>query len=356
MDLNPYEVLGVEKTATQDQIKKAYRKLAIKYHPDKNPGDKDAEQMFKKVADAYAILSDQTKRSNYDHFGDPNGNPNLFGGFSGGGNPFGSGRNPFDIFGQMFGGGNPFEGMGGFNRARSNVKKSDMPADGKDIINKLNITLEECYKGATKEITIDNFTLCNHCHGKGGDTEDCPVCHGTGQMTRQQGNMFFSTTCGRCGGQGFIAKNRCSNCNGVGFTSTKETKKINIPPSIDNGTKMRLTNYGYPGINGGQHGDLYLIINILGDDKFTRLNNDLVTVQRISYSDAINGNTIPIDIWGQKVNIRIPSQYNFEEPLIIPGKGFRGGNLRIFIQPKVPSRVLTEDQTNRLKELEKLIF
>lgn len=354
MQENLYEILGVSKDASQDEIKKAYRKLAVKYHPDKNPGDKHAEQMFKKVADAYAILSDEQKRSNYDQFGDPNGNPNPFGGM--GGNPFGGGRNPFDIFGQMFGGGNPFGGMGGFNRPRSNVKKSDMPADGRDLALEVVISLEESYKGTQKEITVQKFNTCFHCHGKGGQTEDCNVCYGSGQMTQQRGNMFFSTTCSKCGGRGYITKNRCSDCEGKGFTSIEEVKKINIPANISSGTKMRLTNYGYPGINGGANGDLYLVISVVDDDKFTRVNNDLVTLERINYSDAINGNTITVDLWGQNINVRIPSQYSFDQPLIIPNKGFKGGNLKIFIQPKVPTRVLTEDQTNRLKEIEKMIF
>lgn len=354
MEENLYELLGVSKDASQDEIKKAYRKLAIKYHPDKNPGDKHAEQMFKKVADAYAILSDEQKRKNYDQFGDPNGKSNPFGGF-GGGSPFGSGRNPFDIFGDIFGG-NPFAGMGGFNRQQTYTKKSDMPQDGKDLAYQIDITLKDSYYGCQKEVQVKKFTLCDHCHGKGGQIEDCLICHGSGQMTQQQGNMFFSTTCSSCNGRGYKIKNKCSYCSGIGFTSITETKKINIPSNINNGTKMRLTNYGYPGINGGQNGDLYLIINILDDNKFTRVNNDLITLERIKYSDAINGNTITIDLWGQDINVKIPSLYNFEEPLIIPNKGFRGGNLKIFIQPKVPTRVLTEDETNRLKEIENMIF
>lgn len=353
MEENLYQLLGVSKDASQDEIKKAYRKLAVKYHPDKNPGDKNAEQMFKKVADAYAILSDETKRKNYDQFGDPNGrSQNPFEGFGGmGGNPFG------DIFSQFFGGGmgGPF-GQGGFNRNHSNVKKSDMPQDGEDIVINLTISLEDSYKGAQKDISVKKFSTCPHCHGYGGTTQDCDVCHGSGQMTRQQGNMFFSTTCSRCGGKGFITKDRCTNCNGIGFTYVIENKKINIPQSLPNNTKMRLTGYGYPGINGGQSGDLYIIVTVADDKKFTRVNNDLVTIQRVNFSDAINGNTITVDLWGQDVQVKIPTQYNWEEPLIIPNKGFRGGNLKIFIQPKVPTRTLTEDQTNRLKEIENMIF
>ena len=353
MEENLYELLGVSKDASQDEIKKAYRKLAIKYHPDKNPGDKHAEEMFKKIADAYAILSDETKRSNYDQFGDPNGRPNPFEGMG----DFGSGGNPFgDIFSQFFGGRSPFGNMGGFGGQQRYTKKSDMPQDGKDIALRLNLTLEETYKGVVKDIPVNDYETCTHCHGKGGQTEECNVCHGSGQMTRQQGNMFFSTTCSACGGRGQKTKNTCSYCNGTGFTSTEVTKHINIPKGISNGTKMRLTNFGYPGINGGRQGDLYLIINVLDDEKFTRVNDDLVTIERINYSDAINGNVIKVDLWGQDINVRIPNQYNWEEPLIIPNKGFKNGNLKIFIQPKVPTRVLTDEQTKKLKEIEKMIF
>lgn len=357
MQENLYDLLGVSKDASQDEIKKAYRKLAIKYHPDKNPGDKNAEQMFKKVADAYAILSDEQKRSNYDQFGDPNGRPqNPFGGMGGGGNPFD------DIFSQFFGGrrgGSPFDGFGfdfGGQQRQPQRKKSEMPIDGRDLLLNVPITLEESYRGVVKEITIKKHTTCSHCKGLGGTIQDCPICHGTGQVTNMHGNMFVTTTCNHCNGRGFTVKENCSYCNGNGVTSVEEDKKINIPVGVINGTKMRLINYGIPGINGGMNGNLYIILNIQKDEKFQRVNNDLITLERVNYTDAINGNTISVDLWGQNIVIKIPSRYSFDEPLIIPNKGFNGGDLKIFIQPKIPIRELTEEETNQLRKIEESIF
>lgn len=358
MQENLYDLLGVSKDASQDQIKKAYRKLAIKYHPDKNPGDKHAEQMFKKIAEAYDVLSDQTKRSNYDQFGDPKGNPNPFGG---GGNPFGGmGGNPFDdIFGQFFGGrgGSPFEFNFGGGQRQPQRKKSEMPIDGKDLIMTIPITLEESYKGVQKEITLQKHTTCNHCHGYGGTIQDCPICHGTGMVTNMHGNMFVSSSCPTCSGKGFTVKDKCTYCNGIGVNSVQETKKINIPVGITTGTRMRLMGYGVPGINGGQTGNLYINIEVQDDPKFRRVGDDLVTVQRVNYSDIINGNVIEFKLWDKILHIKIPERYDFEEPLIIVNQGFNHkGELKIFIEPKVPKRTLTEAQTNILRQIEESIF
>ena len=368
MEENLYDILGVSKDASQDEIKKAYRKLAVKYHPDKNPGDKEAEQMFKKVADAYAILSDQTKRANYDQYGDPNGNSNPFGGM--GGNPFGFGGME-DIFGQFFGGrkttGNPFGGFGfgNFNEGngRAQRKKSQMPIDGKNRRLVLNISLRDSYFGIQKEFKINKLKVCNKCHGFGGTTQDCPICHGTGMVTNMHGNMIVNHSCPTCNGKGFVIKENCDECDSKGYTAIEETKKINIPQGCPDGTRMRLVGYGTPGINGGMTGNLYIDINVEEDPDFTRVNNDIVTLLRVNYSDAINGNTVTLNMWDKEFNINIPKCYDFKQPLIIPGQGFKinqnyvkNGDIMVFIQPKIPTRVLTEDETRILKQLEDAVF
>ena len=266
-----------------------------------------------------------------------------------GGNPFG------DIFSEMFGGRSPFGGgfdfgFGGGQR-QPQRKKSEMPIDGKDRRFVLNVTLEESYYGCQKEFKIKKLDTCHKCKGFGGTVGDCPICHGTGMVTNTRGNMIMNTTCPTCGGRGFVITEKCVNCNGEGFTSAVEEKKINIPKGCPTGLRMRLADYGMPGINGGHNGNLYIDIEVEDDPKFTRVNDDLVTMERINYTDAINGNTIVLKMWKDDLNITIPKCYTFEEPLIIPGKGFNGGNLKVFIQPKVPKRTLTIEETAQLMEL-----
>ena len=231
-----------------------------------------------------------------------------------------------------------------------------MPIDGRDLLLNIPITLEESYRGIIKEITVQKHTSCSHCKGFGGTVQDCPICHGTGMVTNTRGNMIMNTTCPTCSGKGYTIKERCDVCNGEGVTSTIEEKKINVPKGCPTGLRLRLANYGMPGINGGMNGNLYIDIEVEQDPKFTRMGDDIITMERINYSDAINGNTITIDLWGENIDLKIPYRYTFDEPLIIPNKGFNKGNLKVFIQPKVPKRTLTEEETAMLTKLEKEIF
>ena len=242
-----YQILGIDRNCSQDDIKKAYRKLAIKYHPDKNPSNKEAEEKFKQITEAYEVLSNPEKKQQYDMFGSiDNNNFN-------GRDPF----NPFDIGGMFTGGWQDL-----FNGMRDRSSRYPRAVKGKDVKINLNIDLEESYKGSVKHINCDIFHICDHCDGEGGTFQQCGHCRGTGMSTMARGGMMFSHTCEYCGGNGKLLQNKCQNCNGTGYTSTKESTTINIPQGIDNGNLLRVAGKGYPGKNGGQTGNLYIQINL----------------------------------------------------------------------------------------------
>ncbi len=288
MERDFYEILGVGRDATPDTIKKAYRKLAMKYHPDKNPGNKEAEDKFKEAARAYEVLSDSEKRARYDRFG--------HGGVNGMGGPGGSGFHDVgdifeafgDIFGDFFGGGARGRTRGGGTRARR----------GHDLRYFMEVSLEEVLTRAKKEIEFQAEAPCDRCEGHGSEPgsrpETCGTCHGSGQVVRSQGFFSMATTCPSCQGQGVVIKNPCKKCQGRGVTQVKRKLLVNVPAGVTTGVQLRLGGEGEPGLRGGPAGDLYVEIKVKEDRRFERQQEHLVTQLEISYLQALLGATVEV--------------------------------------------------------------
>ena len=273
-----YEILGVPRTASDDDLKKAYRKLAIKFHPDKNPGDKAAEEKFKELGEAYEVLSDSNKRAAYNQFGHAAFAP---GGGAGAGRPgpgpqYGGFHDPRDIFEQFFRGG----GMGGlddvFEQAFGGGRPGNRggPQQGNDLRYDLEIDLEDAARGLEKEVAFNVLDTCATCQGRGAATgskvETCPSCQGRGQVAHSRGFFTVATTCPRCHGAGQTISNPCKQCNGEGRTQQRRKIKIRIPSGIDDGSRLRSSGNGEAGIRGGTRGDLYVVIHVRQHDIFAR--------------------------------------------------------------------------------------
>ena len=311
-----YEVLGVDKNATEDQIKKAYRKIAIKYHPDRNPGDKNAEEKFKEAAEAYDVLHDPQKRQQYDQFGfDGPGMGGFGGGFSGG---F-SMDEIFSMFGDVFGGRGGFGGFGG--------GRSRQPAQfrGADLRLKVKLTLQEIATGTTKKFKVRKDVSCPHCHGSGAEagssSETCPNCHGSGVEIRTQQSIFgmmqTQSTCHVCGGEGTIIKNKCAHCHGEGVVKGEEVVEINIPAGVAEGMVVNVPGKGNAGRHNGVNGDIQVFIEEEPNDTFIRDGNNLLYNLLLDFPTAALGGTVDIPtIEGNTVKIKI-------EPGTQPGKTLR---------------------------------
>ena len=299
-----YEVLGVERNATDQDIKRAYRRLAKKYHPDVNPGDKEAEAKFKEASEAYAVLSDEEKRAKYDQFGHSafegaGGGDGGFGGFGG----FGDMGDIFgDIFGDLFGGG-------------SGRRTKNGPTRGQDVQSSLDITFTEAAFGCKKNVELWVFDNCDQCNGTGAKAgtkpETCPNCHGSGQMRVQQQTMFGAMTsvrtCSTCGGTGKIIKEKCTRCNGGGRIKVKKTFEVNIPAGIDTGQSIRMSGKGEPGAQGGPNGDLFITVTIRPHPFFSRQGYDVYCSVPISFAQAALGDELEIPTIDGK------AQYTIEE-------------------------------------------
>ena len=311
-----YAVLGVDKNATEDQIKKAYRKIAIKYHPDRNPGDKNAEEKFKEAAEAYDVLHDPQKRQQYDQFGfDGPGMGGFGGGFSGG---F-SMDDIFSMFGDVFGGRGGFGGFGG--------GRSRQPAQfrGADLRLKVKLTLQEIATGTTKKFKVRKDVSCPHCHGSGAEagssSETCPNCHGSGVEIRTQQSIFgmmqTQSTCHVCGGEGTIIKNKCAHCHGEGVVKGEEVVEINIPAGVAEGMVVNVPGKGNAGRHNGVNGDIQVFIEEEPNDTFIRDGNNLLYNLLLDFPTAALGGTVDIPtIEGNTVKIKI-------EPGTQPGKTLR---------------------------------
>ena len=331
-----YDVLGVNKSASPEELKSAYRKLAVKYHPDKNPGDKTAEDKFKEASEAYGILSDKEKKQNYDNFGHAafeNGGGRQGGGFGG----FG-GADFSDIFEDFFG---DFGG-GGRSRRRSNSNNR-----GSDLRYDLSITLEEAYQGKKQDIKFSTTEKCSTCKGNGskpGHSPDrCSYCGGNGKIRSNQGFFTVQQTCPQCNGNGEEITSPCSDCNGQGKKQTSKKISVTIPKGVDDGTRIRLAGKGEAGSRGGATGDLYLFININTHDLFKRSDENLFFEFPISIADAALGTTIEIPtIDGGKAKIKIPDGTQSGKQFRLKGKGMpfmrRGdyGDLYVQVNTEVP--------------------
>ncbi len=337
-----YEVLGVDKSSSADQIKSAYRKLAIKYHPDKNKGDKASEEKFKEASEAYHVLSNQDRKQNYDNFGHA--------AFENGGERSGFGNFDFsssftDIFEDFFG-----EGFGGTRRRsrKSNYRGSDLRYD-------LTINLEEAYFGKKQDIKFSTSEKCNTCNGSGSkpghETGSCSMCRGHGQVRSSQGFFTVQQTCPQCSGSGEEITNPCSTCNGQGKRQTSKRLSVTIPKGVDDGTRIRLAGKGEAGSRGAGNGDLYLFINVNSHELFKRQDEHLFFECPVSIADAALGTSIEIPtIDGGKAKIKIPSGTQSGKQFRLRGKGMpymRGsgsGDLYIQVNTEVPISLNNEQR------------
>ena len=332
-----YDVLGVNKNASPQELKSAYRKLAVKHHPDKNPGDKNAEDKFKEASEAYGILSDQEKKQNYDNFGHAafeGGGSRQGGGFSGG---FG-GADFSDIFEDFFG------DFGGGTRSRSRRNASNR---GSDLRYDLSITLEEAYEGKKQDIKFSTTEKCSTCKGNGSkpgySPDRCSTCGGNGKVRSNQGFFTVQQTCPQCAGSGEEISNPCNDCNGQGNKQASKKISVTIPKGVDDGTRIRLAGKGEAGTKGGTSGDLYLFINVYSHDLFKRSDENLFFEFPISIADAALGTTIEIPtIDGGKAKIKIPDGTQNGKQFRLKGKGMpymRGsgnGDLYVQVNTEVP--------------------
>ncbi len=357
-----YETLGVSKSATAEDLKKAFRKLAVQYHPDKNQGNKAAEEKFKEITEAYEVLSNTEKRSAYDRFGHAGvsgmgaGGPGS-GGFGDGGFEFtgGSFNDIFgDIFGEMFGG-------GGGKRGGSGKRRRGQP--GSDLQYDMEIKFEEAAFGGEKIISIPRQAECPDCHGNGGaegsTPKTCDQCHGTGETRVQQGFFVMARTCSRCGGQGQIISNPCSRCSGAGRVKKKVDLAIKIPAGIDNGQRMKLTSEGDAGLRGGPPGDLYVAIHVQEHSIFKRDGQDVYCEVPLSYPSVALGTEVEVPTLEGKVSLKIPSGTQSHKLFRLKGKGLPqiGGHSRgdqlVRVLVETPSKLTTEqkDLLRRFQEL-----
>jgi molecular chaperone DnaJ len=331
-----YDVLGVSKSASTDELKSAYRKLAVKYHPDKNPGDKNAEDKFKEASEAYGILSDKEKKQNYDNFGHAafeGGGGRQSGGFGG----F-SGADFSDIFEDFFG------DFGGGGRSRGNRSSNNR---GSDLRYDLSISLEEAYQGKKQDIKFSTTEKCNTCNGNGskpGHSADrCSYCGGNGKIRSNQGFFTVQQTCPQCNGNGEEITNPCNDCNGQGKKQASKKISVTIPKGVDDGTRIRLAGKGEAGTRGGATGDLYLFINVNSHELFKRSDENLFFEFPISIADAALGTVIEIPtIDGGKAKLKIPDGTQSGKQFRLKGKGMpfmrRGdfGDLYVQVNTEVP--------------------
>jgi molecular chaperone DnaJ len=353
-----YEVLGVSKTATDAEIKKAYRKLAMKYHPDYNPGDKDAEEKFKEINEANEVLSDAEKRQRYDQYGFAGVDPNYGAGQGGYGGGFGGGVDLGDIFGDIFGG--SFGGFGGSTRSNPNGSRK-----GQDLRVRITLSFDEAVHGCKKNITITRQQECADCHGTGAaagtSPETCPDCGGRGYTMRQQrtpfGVMQSQQPCARCGGKGKIVKDPCKSCHGSGKISTKKTLEVNIPAGVDDDQSIALRGMGDAGSNGGPAGDVIVMVTVRPDALFQRDGYDVWVTVPITYSQAVLGDNVTVPTIDGKVEYTVPEGTQSGTTFRLRGKGIqylngRGrGDMYVKCEVEIPKK-LNKTQREALKKFE----
>ena len=322
-----YEVLGVSKDADDAALKKAYRMLAKKYHPDANPGDKQAEAAFKEINEAYSVLSDPKKRAQYDQFGHAAFDPRMGGGGSGGGFYEGNAADFGDIFGDMFGGdifGSFFGGGRGAQRQAANA-----PMRGANVRATVRLTFEEAIFGCKKKITIDYKEECETCKGSGAkpgtSPETCPTCKGQGKIVKMSQTMFGTVqnvqTCPTCHGSGKVVKEKCTSCNGTGYKRIRKSFEVSIPAGIDNGLSVRMPHGGEPGVNGGERGDLLVECIVSPHPIFKRQDTNIFSTVPISFATAALGGTIRIKTVDGEVEYTVKAGTQTDTRVRLAGKG-----------------------------------
>lgn len=349
-----YDILGVSRNASAEEIKRAYRQLALKYHPDRNPGNKEAEEKFKEAAEAYSVLADPEKRATYDRYGMEGLRGGGFTGFPG----FDS--SIFEEFEDILG---SFFGFGDFFGPRSRRRRPG-PKRGRDLILELEVTLEEAARGVEKEINLSRAEPCPTCQGSGlqpGTRKtSCPTCQGRGQLRYQQGFFTVSRTCSHCQGEGEIISTPCRECRGSGAVKKKKSLTLRIPAGVDSGTRLRVEGEGEPGDPGAPRGDLYVAIQVARHPLFERENNDLYCEIPISFAQAALGATVEIPgLDGEVESIKVPAGVQSGEVLKMKGRGVRSlhsarkGDLYVRVLVRTPQNLTGEEKglLRRLAEL-----
>ncbi|MDR0940057.1 MAG: molecular chaperone DnaJ [Mediterranea sp.] len=358
-----YEVLEVAKTATAEEIKKAYRKKAIQYHPDKNPGDKEAEDKFKEAAEAYEVLSNPDKRSRYDQFGHAGvsgaaGNGGPFGGFDGGM----SMDDIFSMFGDIFGGRRGFGGFGGYGGGGASQQRRYR---GSDLRVKVKLTLKEISTGVEKKFKLKKYVPCDHCHGTGaegnGGSETCSTCKGSGTIIRNQqtilGTMQTRTTCPTCNGEGKIIKNKCAKCVGEGIVYGEEVVTVKIPAGVADGMQLSMGGKGNAGKHNGVPGDLLILVEEEQHPDLIRDDNDLIYNLLISFPTAALGGAVEIPTIDSRVKVKIDPGTQPGKVLRLRGKGlpdvngYSTGDLLVNVSVYIPE-TLSKDEKNTLEKME----
>lgn len=342
-----YEVLGVKPGATDAELKSAYRKLAIKFHPDKNPGDKEAEEKFKEAAEAYAVLSDKQKRSAYDRFGHAGGGGQGFGFDPGQG--FGNFEDIFDLFGSVFGG------------ARSGTRSGAQR--GADLRYDLEIDLEEAASGKDQQLQIPRLETCGGCDGKGSakgtEPERCATCGGSGQTRYQQGFFSVMRTCPNCTGRGQVIKTPCRECEGQGRVEREKSLEIRIPAGVETGSRLRVTGEGESGVNGGSTGDLYVVIHVRESENFERQGANLYSSVPVTFAQAALGAEVQVKTLDGEESLKIPAGTQTGTVFRVKNHGMPilGGRGRgdLFVAAIVVTpKNLTKEQRKLLEDLSKI--
>jgi molecular chaperone DnaJ len=357
-----YELLGVQKGASEEEMKKAYRKKAVQYHPDKNPGNKEAEEMFKKISHAYEVLKDPDKRAAYDRYGHaafegpgaagPRGPGGMGGGF----------HDPFDIFREVFGQGGG-GGGGIFDEMFGGGGRGDSGRDGADLRYDLEITLEEAARGAEKEISFRKHVTCERCDGSGAEPGSkrvtCPTCRGAGQIRRSGGIITFTQTCPTCAGTGTRIEKPCTACRGEGRVLKTTKLNVRIPPGVDNGSRLRSSGNGEAGVAGGATGDLYIVLSVKEHELFERQGDDLFCEIPIKFTLATLGGSIEVPTLFGKGSLKIPTGTQSGTTFRLRDKGMpslrggRQGDQLVRVHVEVPQS-LTSEQRKILEEFARI--
>lgn len=348
-----YEVLGIQKGATEEEIKKAYRKMALKYHPDKNPGDKTAEEAFKEVGEAYEVLSDGQKRAAYDQYGHAAFDRRT--GFGRGGGF----HDPFEVFREVFGGGSIFEDLFGGGGSHD----PSQPQRGDDLRYDMEITFEEAAHGTEKEITVTKLDRCDVCSGSGAEAgsriRTCPTCGGRGQVISSRGIFSIAQTCPHCQGAGRILDKPCKTCRGQGRRERTSKIKLRIPAGVDTGSRLRSGGNGEAGFRGGPAGDLYVVLHVKAHEMFQRDGDDLLCEVPVNFVQATLGADIEVPTLDGKTSIKIPAGTQPGTMFRLKGKGVKNvqgyghGDLHVRINVEVPTQ-LTAAQRAKLQEFSEL--